>query len=97
MSWLRNSHKRAGVVFGNPVDRGVGGRYIANMKRKQQPTKEWITRTEVAKRLEMSPMTVSNWAERGVLEARYHKLGKGKGRPVYFDWADVCRRLKIPS
>ena len=83
------------MFFAGAVDRGWGGGYIANMKRKQRLTQEWVTRTEVAKRLEMSPMTVSNWAVRGVLEARYHKLGKGKGRAVYFDWADVCKRLGI--
>ena len=70
---------------------------FTTMANKKLRNRELVGRTELARRLEMSATTVSNWARQGIIEPRYHKLGKGKGRRVYFDWHDVCRRLKIPS
>lgn len=65
------------------------------MTKKQLRKREMIARLDLARRLEMSPSTIGYWVEKGILEAHYHKLGKGKGRRVYFNWADVCQRLGI--
>jgi excisionase family DNA binding protein len=49
---------------------------------------ELLTRTEVARRLRVSPTTVDNWRK------RYELPTIEKGYRVFFDWEDVKAWLK---
>lgn len=60
-------------------------------------TRKELGREELAEKLEMHVSTVDRWVRAGILPVKYHKLGKLKGRRVYFDWPAVARALKIPS
>ena len=70
---------------------------LPNMDRRTKRNGEWLTRTKLAERLEMSTKTVDRWAAAGLLPVVYHKLGRQKGRAVKFHWPAVARALKIPQ
>lgn len=64
---------------------------IRNTKRKA------LSREELAAELEVHTSTVDRWVRSEIIPATYHKLGKRKGRRVYFDWPAVAKALGIPS
>jgi excisionase family DNA binding protein len=57
---------------------------------------EWLTRHQVAERLDVHVATVDRWVRLGEIPGpRVHKLGARKGRRVWFDWAAVAKSLGI--
>lgn len=52
----------------------------------------FISKTEVATRLGMTPRTIEHWMQRGIIP--YLKIGKGRRATVLFKWADVESHLK---
>jgi len=52
----------------------------------------FISKTEVAARLGMTPRTIEHWMRRGVIP--YLKIGKGRRATVLFKWTDIEAHLK---
>ena len=52
----------------------------------------FISKTEVATRLGMTPRTIEHWMQRGIIP--YLKIGKGRRATVLFKWTDIESHLK---
>jgi predicted DNA-binding transcriptional regulator AlpA len=53
----------------------------------QDTTEGYITKPEVAQRMQKTPRTIERWMIDGILP--YIKIGKGKRASVLFRWSDI--------
>ena len=57
--------------------------------------RQYLRRHEVAEKLGVCASTIDKWVKAGKIPTVPTAIGRGRGRVVHFDWAKVCKALKI--